>query len=349
MIRRTSNLIFLIPLLLLTILIVGIVYLNLDSIIQGRIKATNLNGPFYSEELARIYKTETPKLGKMFNEKGVEETMAYFREEYKNYDEEAIHILEHFVGKELYLRNGLPGLSLCPTSSRYGCFHGFFVEAFSKEGRSFLKRAEDTCQFISDFLRASACMHGLGHGFLSLEGNSNIFAALKDCDSLTFPIPFGQEMCYTGVFMDYNEPRQLISREDKSALFRPCNTIPENYQPSCYLQLPQWWGVVMKNDFLKMGNLCREVSNSKNQESCFRGIGVVITRETRAEYPRIGALCSKMPKTGIPFCLEESAKLLSVLNKPEPLSPCGYLDSSAKNMCISNIKNFMCHNLLICN
>lgn len=297
---------------------------------------------------------EQKRIEKAFATMKSSEAAAYFQEISRGYDDETIHILEHFVGEELYIREGFDGLALCTDSLLFGCYHGFFAEAFRGEGREFMFRAEEVCKRWSNFFKASGCIHGIGHGLLSLEGQENLIAALRGCDSISYSIPFGNEMCYTGVFMEYNTTtvhgRNVVVRTFNSQEpYDPCLWVPSVYQPACYLQLPHWWNEFMPGSFSKMGELCGEIINGAHKENCFRSIGMIATRQTKQDQHRIAAICTKMPGIfGEHFCIEEAAKLLLILQKPNALELCDVLAASEKNLCQKNVRAFMCDKMHVC-
>lgn len=307
---------------------------------------------------AQIFQRETERIRSMFEVKGSVAAVADFKARFRGYSQETIHEVEHVLGEELYRREGVGGLALCPDSLLFGCYHGFFAEAFFAEGKSFISRAEQICGRWDDFFKASGCIHGIGHGLLSFEGHANLLLALEDCDSFSYSIAFGNTMCHTGVFMEYNttsvhgvvsqgEPLRIF---DPQHPYDPCDRVPRVYQSPCYLQLPQWWNEFMPNGFLKMGELCDAVQDFKNEESCFRSIGMVVTRATQQDKDRIAMVCTQMPTSQeAHFCIEEAAKLLLILREPYALELCSFLAASEKDICIKNVESFMCDKMHVCN
>ncbi|MDP2735854.1 MAG: hypothetical protein Q8P12_06630 [bacterium] len=290
------------------------------------------------------------------------QAVASLQERYRllGYDEEIIHILEHLVGEELFFREGKEGLSLCSTESPFlGCYHGFFAAAFP-EGKQeeLLQQAEEACRSLEGAFRQSSCIHGIGHGFAALEGQENLLGALSLCDKVSYSTALGNEMCYTGVFMEYNTASvhgpsiAALPREfDAQNPYAPCPELPAQYQSACYLQIVHWWGEtdVLRNDFAALGELCRGIKGpAENKENCFRSAGMVAARFARLQPKEVIPSCMEMPEEGMAFCLKEAAKLLSIHGKGDALDVCGVPGSDFRQECAGDIEQFFCDTLLVC-
>ncbi len=337
-------------------LIAIIFYLSYSLLVSKNEKSKQLNRQ-KTNIIAMNFIKEKDVLKNKFEKEGGRKTIEFFNNQYIGVPDEVKHILEHYLGEELYLKEGAEGIKLCPDTLFSGCFHGFFAKAMSVEGEEFVKKAESVCGLRKDFFQASGCIHGIGHGFLTFKGYDNLNEALKSCDRVSYSIPFGNEMCYTGVFMEYNlvtvydkDGEKLMPRPfRKDKAFEPCINVFSSYQSACYLQLPQWWSEVLKSDYAKMGSLCEMVNLKDNRESCFRSIGMVVVRETSKDIDKINAYCKKMPvHEAVIFCLEEASKLMSVLKGANPMAPCRFLKSNEADKCISNVKIFMCEKMHKC-
>lgn len=307
------------------------------------------------------YAVEQQVVQEAFEENKSSEAVAFLQERYVSlgYDEEIIHILEHLVGEELFAREGREGLSLCSTESPFlGCYHGFFALAFPHADEQFFAEAEATCRKLDDVFRRGACIHGIGHGFATLQGEERLMDALTMCDEVSYTIPKGNEMCYTGVFMEYNTAERhgssiaTLPREfEPDSPYAPCITLPELYQDACYLQLGHWWGETddLRNDFEAMGRLCQNLPGSaQNKERCFRSVGMVATRFASFEPEGTVSSCMKMPEEGLEFCLEEAATLMTIHERKDALEVCGALGESFVKECAAYIENLFCEILLEC-
>ncbi len=288
---------------------------------------------------------------------GTKAALDYFERAYGAKDEDTKHVLEHTLGEELYAREGLKGLAFCPSSLFSGCYHGFFGAALETEGLGFLPHAEAACFAKADFFAKSGCIHGVGHGLLTNRGHDNLPLALGDCDSIRYSMPFGNEMCYTGVFMEYNLVA-IHSRGEKAIVPRPfnasnpydpCANVAPKYQSACFLQLPQWWASVTNRDFPAMRNLCGALPEGANRDSCFRSIGMVAAREGGYQRASIEKGCAEMPTFDDALsCTEEAAKLLLILGKPEPLAVCDSLANPLAKICKERAASFLCEEMQRC-
>lgn len=301
---------------------------------------------------------EKKKLLKLFQEKGGKEAYRYFTQNYQSVDPVKIHDLAHYVGRELYNKEGIPGVLLCDDSYNYGCYHGFFGQAMLKEGESFLIKAEPFCKGKGktgvDF---GGCVHGMGHGILAMKGytRENVIWALERCDGLS---PVGAKGCYNGVFMEYNARSMQAVPQGSAPAFRqfqsdrpyePCDDLPLPYQYDCYYEQPNWWTMVFYGQYDRMGILCSQIANRKNYESCFRGIGRIIPLFVSYDVDAFGKACDTMPtQQGKAFCIEDGIQVLLAQNKDEALALCTRLEGELQKSCTVHMNGYLCSVLSRC-
>jgi hypothetical protein len=268
------------------------------------IKGNEQDGVRYLASLAHAgAKEKRDGINKYINEAGAEETYDMLKKAYAdNYTPG--HDIAHIFGEELYRIKGEKGINICDFQLGFGCFHGFSIKALSGEGVSVLAKIEKIC--LSEYPTTSgACTHGLGHGALEYFGHNNLVKALEACLTLSWKGKI--HGCGDGVFMEYNSPREAASQDVTQTVrkmtegkpYDVCPDLPEKHRRTCYYSLGQWWGVLMRHDFEKMGNLCLKVKDEYERKTCFLGIGNIVPISLNFKYKNgmrdNAELCEKMP------------------------------------------------------
>lgn len=271
---------------------------------------------------------------------GREEVYRQLKEAYGGSDFRTQHIAAHIFGELLFEREGVDGYAVCDSAYSFGCFHGFSERAIQEKGLGVLTEIDTFC--INRYgLSRQDCQHGLGHGILEYFGSNRIVEALDVCRSLTWQEQlFG---CVGGVFMEYNFP--VLIGEDSAEVsvrphqndhpYDPCPTLPENYRPACYYEIPQWWDNVYGKDYQTMGELCHAIRSPEERKSCYRGFGNVLAPSTNYTSEIASRACASLPFDGRSLCATEAA--LSFLaggrNVAEALIVCGILEGNAFTEC----------------
>lgn len=298
------------------------------------------------------YRTEKAILTKELKDKTGEEIYVFFKERYKNIDQTKIHNLAHWIGTEIYDRSGMKGLLICDESFSYGCYHGFFIKAFEKEGKDLYASGDKYC--FGDGtqpLKYGGCIHGLGHGVLYLNGYdfNGLNGALKDCESLASPSSI--EGCNNGVFMEYNTRTmqsldtgeiKLRSLDEKNPL-EPCNLLESKYQPTCYFELPAWWAAVYVSNFQKMTQLCETINNHESKISCFGGVGRMVPVANKYQDDKVKDVC--LPIKLLEYksrCIEKSIEVLLGVGKSDSINLCDMLDSTHAKSCREKMSEYYC-------
>ncbi len=281
-------------------------------------------------------------------EVGYKKAYADFKMIYINAPFYIQHLRMHVIGELLYELDGIQGVKFCDGTYSYGCYHGFFKDAFEKKGLAQLQEADAVCLEKTGVER-SGCRHGFGHVILEYFGNKNIVKALQTCDSLKQSEK--TRGCKDGLFMEYNfnfarhtgafKPRPVIS----SLEYSPCLALPDEYQHACYYALPEWWNSYYKNDFKKIDVLCQKVSNKNNKESCYLGAGDIAANSTFLDLEKTFEKCNIITssqnnllcKAGAYAVFERSNRLTSETEKL-----CQFNNSSLNTLCLQKsqlIKN----------
>lgn len=296
------------------------------------------------------FEKEREKLEKLFEERGSNAAYDYFRGAYQKVDDMKAHDLAHFVGIELYKREGAAGLSVCDEAYNWGCYHGFFGQAFGLEGKSFLPKSEEGCRGRGgNAVYFGGCMHGVGHGVLALEGYEleNLLQALADCEILS---EIGAKSCYNGVFMEYNSrimqyyySSEAVYRQlDPSNPFEPCPKLPDKYQFDCYYELPNWWTIFMGFDFESMGGICKKIVEEENQLACFQGLGAMVPVGVNFSPDKVGETCLSMPtEAGASTCMREAVVILLIQGHKQALRLCDLLKEDFREACVKKGKEIL--------
>lgn len=285
------------------------------SMLAGIYHRTNSN----SEEIHVSQKTATASTlrnlkeewKKVIKEEGGEVAYSKFLK-VANQSEIEPHEQAHAFGEALYEIEGITGLSFCDSSFEFGCYHSFFGVAVQQEGIGVLPKFNEACT-TKYGERNLPCQHGIGHGVLVYTDYENLNQALELCETIS-TLPTGG--CSSGVFMEYNfhtmdESTDGYVRDVKDDLYEPCNTMPERFQPSCYLEQVQWWQTIFNSDFKHIGNLCNVLPQaSANYTACFNGIGNYIAAFTEREYASIIEQCVLMPNEETKGLCHEGASWL---------------------------------------
>lgn len=187
------------------------------------------------------------------------------------------HAIAHIFGELLYKNQGVSGIIVCDNSFAFGCFHGLFAKAISKEGLKIVYSLDQNC--IEKYGQYNlGCQHGLGHGLAEYYGPQNLDAALKTCSTLSWKHPLMG--CASGVFMEQITPtvkESLGSTQIKpvnySEPYAPCLSIDEYFKPECFYNLGNYYYHALNKD-LKAGlALCQDASNETYRKFCLLGFG----------------------------------------------------------------------------
>ncbi|MBI2108575.1 MAG: hypothetical protein HYT93_00135 [Parcubacteria group bacterium] len=216
------------------------------------------------------------------NEIGPESAYSEFLQTYNHMNFEKQHTFAHIMGELLYEKVGVNGLAICDKSFAFGCFHGFFTGAISKEGIGVIAKLDNAC--LKKFgPYGTGCQHGIGHGILEHVGPDSLVKGLEAC-RFTTQIESSHFGCTSGVFMEYNT-QTIFTRDNvyqkvrdlkEQNPFEPCNTlVPSKFKNSCYFEISAWWMQVFNKDHIKVGQLCQMIQGEEYRKSCYLGFGTV--------------------------------------------------------------------------
>lgn len=298
------------------------------------------------------YRTEKAILAKVFNSLSSKEVYELFKDRYSQIDQTKVHNLAHWIGTEIYSHGGMDGLLICDEAFSYGCYHGFFIKAFEKEGKDLYQSGDRYCFGDgSQPLKYGGCIHGLGHGVLYLNGYdiNGLKGALEDCESLASISSISG--CNNGVFMEYNT-RTMQSLDtgeielrplDSNNPLEPCNEIDGKYSNDCYFEQPAWWAGVYFNDFQKMVELCEGVIGKSSKENCFGGVGRMIPIVDQYQGNKIKEVCMSISSGSYQsYCIEKSVEVLLGVGKQDSMGFCNLLSADFAKQCHDKMNQYYC-------
>ncbi len=232
--------------------------------------------------------------------------------EVDSYAKSQCHQLAHVIGRKAFdkygsLAGAYPrGDSFCWS----GYHHGITERAIGKLGNERIRsEANEVCAELAQKSMYSFdhynCVHGLGHGFMSVE-NYDLFKTLSTCDLLTND--WDRESCYGGAYM---ENVMVEARGDgKSNFLRseepmyPCTAVDSKYKQQCYLMQTSYALQQNGYNFAETFRLCRDVADKDFTVTCYQSIGRDASGSTVSDVVRTKANCDNaLDSTGLEQCM----------------------------------------------
>jgi hypothetical protein len=191
-----------------------------------------------------------------------------------------------------------------------GYYHGATEAAVKVMGAERIKQDANT--ICSDLAKARQysfdhynCVHGLGHGFMSID-DFQLFNALKTCDLLTDS--WERQSCYGGVFME--NVMIEVRGDGKSEYLKPdqpmypCTAVDEAYKQQCYLMQTSYALQQNGYDFAKVFALCRDVADAGYTATCYQSLGRDASGSTNSELTQTKSHCDLAPDAlGLQNCM----------------------------------------------
>lgn len=220
---------------------------------------------------------------------------------FAQYPEENAHTVLHVFGEVLYDTFGEKGLDYCDETFKYGCYHGYMVNAIAHEGSDIAKTLYQRCMDIENGKFKYGCRHGIGHGIGDYYGPDNLVQSLELCSDMGWSGTVGWG-CPGGVFMEYNFPRWDRVEQNRTSRvldpvypYYPCAEIPEKYQAACYFRLTELWEWSYDRDYTRIAQLCAGIADTKHQSACYIGAGVLTASSSTYNQDIAWDDCNKMP------------------------------------------------------
>lgn len=246
-------------------------------------------------------------------ESGPEPAMSDIKSAYESHDyvRQQCHELVHVVGREAYEKYAsLPeayahGDSFCWS----GYHHGATEKAVATIGADKIRQDVDgICAELRDAQMYSFdhynCVHGLGHGFLTIE-NFQLFDALDTCELLSDR--WERDSCYGGVYM---ENVMVESRGGTSDYLKPdqplypCTAVKHEQKNQCYLMQTSY--VLQQNgyNFADAFKTCAGTDDKNFINTCYQSIGRDASGSTTSDPVRTKANCEQSPdRAGLEQCI----------------------------------------------
>jgi hypothetical protein len=189
------------------------------------------------------------------------------------------HQMTHTIGRTAGARHGLAafkdGSDLCAS----GYYHGVTEAVMTGIGPGrILDEARTVCADLREtgdrsYLHYN-CVHGMGHGFMSVFGN-DIVQALSGCDRLAES--WEQQFCHSGVFMEnmsaIGDPARPSTDLRPGEPLYPCTAVDDRYKAECYLKQTAYALYLVNGDFGAVFKLCRETGDAAFRGVCDQGLG----------------------------------------------------------------------------
>lgn len=231
---------------------------------------------------------------------------AEFKEKNARAAEQGRHLSAHIIGEKIYESEGISGIRYCDASFSFGCYHGFFGQAFAQGGIDSIEELDAVCVRSFGPL-GTGCQHGIGHGVLEYVGYQNITDALAICEKTTKSAPLLG--CVSGVFMEYNMPLVGISDTlipqtrafSKETADEPCRLVKETYKKSCYFELGGWLDSALYGDYEKIGEVCGSFT-VEWRAACFQGFGAMLPQRMHYNSESSRAICEVFEGDDMLFC-----------------------------------------------
>jgi hypothetical protein len=139
-----------------------------------------------------------------------------------------------------------------------------------------LREADTLCADLRERERSIYhynCVHGLGHGFMSILENE-LFEALDACDTLMDE--WEADQCYGGVFMqnwvsadDSNHPSKYLKADQP---LYPCTDVETRYKNQCYTKQVRYVLSTQDEDFGEVFGICATVEDDF-RSTCYHSLG----------------------------------------------------------------------------
>lgn len=271
---------------------------------------------------------------------GAEAAYRAFKEKNAHSAERGRHLSAHIIGEEIFESEGVSGVRFCDASFSFGCYHGFFGQAFAHGGVESIEELDAVCVRSFGPL-GTGCQHGIGHGVLEYVGYQNISEALALCDKTTKSAPLLG--CVSGVFMEYNTPLVGISdtlvpetrKFSEGSADEPCRLVPEQYKKSCYFELGGWLESALYGDDAHIGEVCSSFS-AEWRSLCFRGFGAMVPQRVQYDPEESRAVCDTFGADDALFCRAGIA--WAMYSVPEYRGntefACAYSDNALRARCM---------------
>ena len=235
----------------------------------------------------------------LVEEIGIQAAMSDLRSRYQQKDSfvfSQCHQLTHMIGRAAGSKFATVaeafenGDNFCWS----GFYHGVLEAAVEREGIDWtISKIDYICKDIPGKESYSFdyynCVHGLGHGFMSVL-NHELFESLVICDKLTGV--WEQSSCWSGVFMEniishgINNYSAYLKSDDPSY---PCNAVEDKYKHTCFLMQTSYMLNVFGESFASVFVECEK--SGEYAQTCYQGLGRDASGRTVGDIARTKNYC----------------------------------------------------------
>lgn len=193
----------------------------------------------------------------------------------KEWKEVSNHDEAHELGHLVYGRSGIDGVVYCKADFAYGCYHGFFEEALKDSSN--LVEIEASCVKAGEIDSTSwaSCIHGIGHGLISL----------KACDNLSLK---ARAYCYDGVYME------LVRSDNKPF---DCK-VEEKYKIACARNLPSVTAKYESSDLKHLVDVCYSYKDEAINKNCMKAVAMKVGMDSKGFEKYVLDNCKLIPMLG---------------------------------------------------
>jgi hypothetical protein len=269
------------------------------------------------------------------------------------------HLWAHEVGSEAVRRFGVSAktLMMCTDDFNYGCQHGFFETAATKN-QSVGAIAIKLCGQVENdpsfsYKHKFYCYHGAGHGIMQ-TAEYDLTSALATCDS--FPTQMGNQGCWQGVFMEADNVVGDPDGQDKGFStpadpLAPCNHVAPKYQNECYINIGQGLIRVEKSNVVRASQDCLGAGSETNIKTCMDGLGIIIGNNLwQEEFTNLKGsfientwtICQEFPAAYVDRCVFGAVAQINNmdgLNLDRVNQFCQLVSSNIRTWCYQSIGN----------
>jgi len=239
-----------------------------------------------SGALANDYSCHQERYQGLVRDYGVETAFTELKDEDEKNDfvHRQCHQLTHVIGRAAaQLYGDIPSsYSKGDAFCGMGYYHGVMEAVVANIGADkVMEEANTLCADLREQEEHSFahrdCVHGLGHGLLSVSGENELFQGLQTCDTLMDE--WEKENCYEGAFMENtltarnnpNHPSSKYLKADQPLY--PCTNVQDRYKNSCYRYQVGYALNLYENNFRKVFELCSTTAEEDFRPVCYEGLG----------------------------------------------------------------------------
>lgn len=287
----------------------------------------SLSGLFYflnREDVHEAHQNtqEINEIKKRFNDSGMAAAYAYVKENYAG-NPTLGHDLAHVIGRMGFISLKDKALAVCDTGFAFGCFHGAITEWLHQDKEAILK-ANDACTALGFSGRTASCVHGIGHGVMSVSLN------VKEAARLCKMVGSGEGYCFDGMYMEYFKNHEL----SLDSGFSECAVDEKSAVNSCVRNL----SMLFFSRNMDVKSVC---DKALDFEICVNTYGQFVGMQSFGDIKKSEEMCSRLSHDLIGKCMvvaiSEMAFQSGDIKKFKNM--CFQIDTAWQEPCLSSIES----------